>query len=326
MQTGTTQNPKTTLPIEFSRCPICQEEDFTVLKKDNYKELQGVESLAALYSSSSDHELFDQVVQCRRCDLVYLNPRVESRIALAGYSSAQDETFVAQNAERIRTFKNSLKSILQVTDLKASPQTHVLDVGCAGGAFPKAAVDLGLSATGIEPSGWLCQFARKNYGVNVLSGTLTEHCSGTQSTLASKSFHLVTLWDVIEHVPDPALVLRQCRQLLRNEGYLVVNYPDYGSVVTRLLGWSWPFFLSVHLYYFTRATMTRLLRQNGFDPVLIRPHWQTLKLSYVIQRASALVPPLKFLSRVLDKLGLGDLPCRYYIGQTLVIAKPNGQN
>ena len=88
----------------------------------------------------------------------------------------------------------------------------------------------------------------------------------------------MTLWDVLEHTPDPKSEVREAHRLLNDEGLLVINYPDIGSWIARVMGRSWVFLLDVHLYYFTRATIRKLLEDAGFEVVRIRPHFQRLAL------------------------------------------------
>jgi hypothetical protein len=60
-------------------------------------------------------------------------------------------------------------------------------------------------------------------------------------------------------------VLDRCHGLLRPGGVLVVNYPDIGSLIARILGRRWPFLTSVHLSYFDRRTIRRMLEKTGYD-------------------------------------------------------------
>ena len=102
----------------------------------------------------------------------------------------------------------------------------------------------------------------------------------------AKSYDVVTLWDVLEHTPDPKTEMREMHRLLKDDGLLVINYPDIGSWIARADGTSWVFLLDVHLYYFTRATIRKLLGDAGFEVVRIRPHFQRLALGYVLHRAT----------------------------------------
>jgi hypothetical protein len=77
----------------------------------------------------------------------------------------------------------------------------------------------------------------------------------------------------------------------------------------------------VHLTYFTRGTIRTFLARQGFAVRDIRTHWQTLALGYVLRRAGAYFSLFGSLGRLVDTLGMGGLPLRYTIGQTLVVCR-----
>ena len=88
------------------------------------------------------------------------------------------------------------------------------------------------------------------------------------------------------------------------------------------MGRSWVFLLDVHLYYFTRATIRKLLENAGFEIVHIRPHFQRLALGYIMHRATPYVgAPARLSERLLRAAGVADWQAPYWMGQTLVIAR-----
>jgi SAM-dependent methyltransferase len=303
-----------TLPLCEVSCPVCGSEQSRVLRAASYPESANLNELQSVYCASSDHVLFDTVVECAGCGMVHINPRLDASVIQGGYEAVEDPVFVKQNPQRIRTFSKTIRAILSRTGLNPAGK-RLLDVGCAGGAFPAAARDAGFTAEGIEPSRWLSDYARKTYGLDVRQGILE------RGTYPDASFDVITLWDVIEHVPEPHEVLTTIHGMLKPNGYLWVNYPDIGSVMARTLGWRWPFWLSVHLHYYTRRTMRRQLEKAGFEVCYIRPHWQQLQFGYVLQRAGSLLPPARWLAKGVSAVGLGAIPVSYNMGQTLVIAK-----
>ncbi len=306
--------------IENGACPICASSTYDVLRAARYPANLTRDSLRSMYHSSGDHELMDQLVSCSGCGLVYLNPRVSQEIALSSYTNAIDPRFVEQNDGRIRTFKRTLAKLAHEYSIKPSKTTKVLDIGCAGGAFVKAAEDFGLSAIGIEPSAWMCEYGRDKYGLDLRQGTLEDF------KLEAESFDVISLWDVLEHIYAPAEILRECERLLKPDGLLIVNYPDYDSVARKVLRWKWPFFLSVHVFYFTPKTIRALLSKCGLQALAIKPFFQTLDLGYVIQRATPYFRFFKWLGQVVSVLGIGSLPCTYNMGQSMVIARKNARN
>ena len=89
-----------------------------------------------------------------------------------------------------------------------------------------------------------------------------------------------------------------------------------------LYGRRWPFLSLVHLYYFTRRTITRLLNHHGFSIVQIRPHVQRLELDYLLMRAEVVSVRLaRSARRVARLLGISGLQAPYWIGQTFVAAR-----
>ncbi len=296
-------------------CPLCTALTFRVVYPGRFPADLSLAFLTTIYRSSSDQGLFEQVVRCTRCRLVYLNPRLNPDLIIESYAQGEDQAFVEQDAMRMRTFTEALCELEREYGLELSSETEVLDVGCAGGAFVRAARDLGVSVIGVEPSKWLSAYARTTYHLDVRTGTLAEQ------TFVADSFDLVTLWDVIEHLSDPGAELERIHKLLKPSGLLVVNYPDFGSAPAQLLGKKWPFLLSVHLIYYTRYTMHKQLRKCGFQVLDIRRHWQTLELGYVLKRATAYFSFFRLVGDLVEKMGLSHLPIKYWIGQTRVVAK-----
>jgi SAM-dependent methyltransferase len=244
-----------------------------------------------------------------------LNPRLRPDLIVDSYAEGEDAAFVEQDAMRIRTFTAALRRLSKKYGLALSAETKALDIGCAGGAFLRAARDLELSAIGVEPSKWLSEHARSKHGLDVRTGTLSDH------SFPEEYFDLITLWDVIEHLPDAGAELKQIHRLIKPDGLLVVNYPDFGSFIAQMLGKKWPFLLSVHLVYYTPQTIRKQLLKSGFEISDIRMHWQTLELGYILKRMTAYFPFVRFFGYAVEKIGLGSLPVKYWMGRTQVIAK-----
>jgi SAM-dependent methyltransferase len=258
-------------------CPLCGGDDYSVLSPSRYPMSLTAEQLQQAFRASSDEKLMDQLVRCRGCEL--------------------------------------LKKTLPRVGYQASPGARLLDVGCAGGAFLVAARDYGFAVTGVEPSRWLAESGRAQYGLDIRQGILAA------GMFPDESFNVITLWDVIEHVTKPGDVLDSIQRLLKRDGLLLVNYPDFGSWMARLLGQRWPFLLSMHLLYYTRATISRQLVKAGFAPLRIQPHFQTLKLGYILKRLEPYIGLSRSIRSIVERVSLGDLPVTYNMGQTLVVAR-----
>lgn len=299
--------------LEHVRCNLCGADDVEEVQPSQRSETDHLD--VAAVRSSGDEPLRDRLVRCRRCALVYVSPRVKAAVMLTGYSDAVDETFVSQAQGRELTFRRCVDIIGKAWN---RPPGKLLDVGTANGSFLKVARDAGWAVSGCEPSRWMCEWCRTHYGIDVTNGSI--FTGGYESG----SFDVVTLWDVLEHTPDPMAVLKEAVRVLRPEGLLVVNYPDYGSAVARLMGRRWVFLLTVHYYYFTRRTIAAALGRVGCTVLQIRPHFQRLELDYVLHRATPYVgAPARALRRIAGAIGIGRAQIPYWMGQTLVVARKN---
>ncbi len=297
--------------FESVPCVICGEDGFEVVTFSRRE--PGPVDLERVFRSSADEPLQDQLVCCVGCKLVYIRPRLREDVVLSGYEGASDEVFISQAALRERTFVRCLD---RVESVAKPPGQRVLDVGAAGGSFLAVARNRGYQPFGCEPSSWLCEFAKEHYQLPIEAGTIFD------LALNEGSLDLVTLWDVIEHTSNPAKVLAKVWELLVPGGVLALTYPDYGSLPARLLGKSWPFLLTVHLYYFVPETMKELLTRTGFEPLRFRPHIQTLEMGYVASRAAPYLGPLGGLATGAVRLvGMERLPFHYWVGQTMVVAR-----
>jgi 2-polyprenyl-3-methyl-5-hydroxy-6-metoxy-1,4-benzoquinol methylase len=305
------QLPTPSADLEHIRCSLCGADDYDVVYEARYDEVKD-QDLVEKFRASGDELLIDQLVKCRGCGFQYVSPRLRSDLVFDSYAAGEDPTYVSQLSARERTFDAALGEIEAALGRKG----RLLDIGTAAGAFVAAADKRGWSAEGCEPNRWLARWGASHYGITIRQGSVFDQ------GYEPGSFDVVTLWDVIEHTPDPRHMLEHCRTLLKPGGLLVVNYPDIGSWIARVMGRRWLFLSSVHLYYFDRRTMRRMLETTGFAMTAVRPHIQRLELEYILSRGAVLSRPLSSAARgVVRAAGLSRAQVPYWLGQTFVLAR-----
>lgn len=310
---------------EEINCNLCGGNDYSIVfEAQPDKETQP--DLTVKYRASGDESLFEQVVKCNKCGLVYISPRTNPNKILDGYSEGTDETHVSQSEGREKTFKKAIKlinkTLMSLKDKNGlpiyseEPGGKILDIGTAGGCFLNAAKEDGLEVYGVEPNHWLCAWGKKHYGIDIKQGDIFS------VNYDPEIFSVVTLWDVIEHTPNPKAILKECKRVLNSDGLLVVNIPDIDTWLVKAMGKKWPFWSSVHLYYFTKKTMIQMLNEIGFDIIKTKRHFQYLQIGYLAKRSAQIS---KFISKVVcffvNLLHIGKLQIPYYLGQTLIIAR-----
>ena len=153
----------------------------------------------------------------------------------------------------------------------------LLDVGAATGFFLELARADGWNSRGIEPSHYASRIAKKK-GLAVDCGVVEE------LTLPDASFDVVTMWDVIEHLPDPRRSLAAVFRLLHPNGTLAVNTPDSGSLLARVLGLRWHLVVPPeHLVLFSQKSLRLLLEEAGFEVTLVRRIGKRFTIQYVLE-------------------------------------------
>lgn len=213
------------------------------------------------------------VMRCQVCRLVYVTPRLVPDALLAVYG---EEYWRSDNPKMhgyadyqreaglyLKTYRRRLRLVRRFLP----PQARVLDVGCAAGYFLRVVQALGCDVYGVEVSAPIAAAAIDALGrERVHVGTL--QAAVAAMPLEPSSFDLITLWDVIEHVPDPQGLLRQARALLRPGGRLLLETQNVQSLWARLLGRRWHHYKHAeHLYHFDRGTIAALLQAEGFRVV-----------------------------------------------------------
>ncbi len=264
------------------------------------------------FTATSDRLGSERLVRCRRCDLVYLNPQPHPRAVLDAYSEGEDARYVEQMASRMRTFRGYWRSMQPHL-----PSTgRALDVGAAAGFFMRIAEEHGWKASGVEPNAWLRRFARERTGVSIEAATLQA------APWSDAYFDLVTFWDVLEHLSDPASAVKEAARLLKPGGLLVVNWPDISDPLAKLFGRRWWFLLSAHLFYFTPQTLTALIARRGFEVFAVKRHVQYLPLGYLAIRAKSISAMFGALAGLAVRLGgLSQAVVPYYAGQRCLFAR-----
>jgi SAM-dependent methyltransferase len=297
--------------LESVPCNLCGAEGGETVYPAAYDAGQP-RDLARVFRASADELLIDRLERCRTCGLQFVNPRPAGNAIVDAYTEGDDPAYVSQVDARERTFDDALARIER---LNGGPG-RILDIGTAAGAFLAAAQKRGWKVEGCEPNRWLAEWGSKRYGLDIRPGEIFAQ------SYAPQSFDVVTLWDVIEHTPDPARVIAKCRELLKPGGLLIVNYPDIGSWIARAMKRKWPFLSSVHLFYFTRRTMRAFLERQGFSVVEMRPHFQRLELDYLLARGDVVSLTLsRWSRRAVKALGLSRKQAPYWLGQTFVAAR-----
>jgi SAM-dependent methyltransferase len=196
---------------------------------------------------------------CGRCGHRWLPTSEEEQEALETGTYTRDYSGYRPDPKFIDTATRVTRSEFAT---RVPPPGRILDVGCGAGDFMGVAKQFGYSAEGIDISEASAEICRSR-GHDARSGNfLTAEFSGP--------FDLITMWDVVEHLRDPAAFLDRARSLLSKRGVVFAKIPGFGDLSVAMSN-LWPRAAGIllgapsHVQYFDLESLSALLSRTGFS-------------------------------------------------------------
>lgn len=262
--------------------------------------------------SSDSAKLFTKdnidIVRCNVCGLEYSDtapgPQQLKDLYGEGYfrSGGSGTSYFDYLAEEEAMAVNAARRLRHIAKIKPSGG-RLLDVGCATGVFLKAASG-SWDAAGVELSVFASSHAREKTGLAVKTGTLKE------AAYPDKHFDVITMWDVVEHLPDPAQDLREAGRILKDDGLLVMTTGDAGSFFAKLCGRHWHLYNpKQHLSFFSKKTSALLLEKSGFRVLKAGKEGNYFTLGYLASSLAMYYPSriFKALHNAIEKRRFKDI-------------------
>lgn len=237
---------------KLTHCPLCNSGHFHnhIICKD--------------YTVS--HEQF-AIVQCDSCDFYFTNPRPEPQALPKYYESEDYISHQNKSNNLINTVYRFARSYTLKQKLKLVQHYKsggkLLDIGCGTGHFLKTCQSGGFEVQGIEPSSTARQQAVDQ------NLTVFEDISSIPD---SSTFDVITMWHVLEHIPNLNEFLQHVHHLLSSNGTLIVAVPNIESFDQKLYQQNWAAYdVPRHLYHFSQKTMQALMKKHSFKLINTSP-------------------------------------------------------
>ncbi len=259
--------------METINCSFCGHEGSKVKYRVKSKKYHpGYLATVSIIGPNPPEEF--TVVVCDSCELLYLNPRYAADELAAVYPEEQYTSRVGYLSGSV-LFKrsgeipqvalrgdviDSPRNMERLAGIKRHKQSgRVLDIGCNNGSFLALLDKEGWEAYGVDFSQTAIDNARKVFAQErAFCGELTE------AGYADGFFDVVTMYNTIEHLPNPGEILREIKRISKPSALLVIQTIDFDSANARLFPRSL-IFPAQHLYYFSSKDLRGFLGKLGFS-------------------------------------------------------------
>jgi 2-polyprenyl-3-methyl-5-hydroxy-6-metoxy-1,4-benzoquinol methylase len=156
----------------------------------------------------------------------------------------------------------ALKNKLNLINSMQPGKGRILDIGAGTGDFLSVAKQDGWQTVGVEPSDKAKAIA-KNKGVSFVEQT---------AELESHSFDIITMWHVLEHVPNLDNQIKELKRLLKANGTLIVAVPNFKSFDAKYYGKFWAAYdVPIHFWHFSKNAIKMLFEKEKMQLVKILP-------------------------------------------------------
>ena len=251
-----------------------------------------------------------RLVQCPTCDLVYASPVPSTEGLTRAYAEAAFTT-ADEGRHAAKTYARFLPVILA----RLPHRARAIDVGTGTGAFLESLADAGFGEViGVEPSAAPIAAATPRVRDWIRHGVFREQ------DFAPGEADLVSCFQTLEHLVDPAAFCRAAFRLLAPGGCLFLVDHDYRALVNRILGSRSPIRDIEHLQLFSRRSMTEMLGRCGFTDIRVVHFANRYPLRYWLTLGPL---PAGLKRRLVARLGgtwLGRLPIPLRVGNMAAVA------
>jgi 2-polyprenyl-3-methyl-5-hydroxy-6-metoxy-1,4-benzoquinol methylase len=188
-----------------------------------------------LCNTNSSKEVFEidgfSYHECLSCKSLYTKPHLRDGVLDALYSDGMYQVYqdkLVKKGKEIRKGVLEERKYSQINRLLGKSTPTLLDIGCGGGTFLDVCKQNGWHVEGVDPSPSASRSALENYKINVHHGDFNK-------IKFNKTFDVITLWGVLEHMSDPISTIKKAKELLSKDGIIVFEVPSADCFISEYL-------------------------------------------------------------------------------------------
>jgi 2-polyprenyl-3-methyl-5-hydroxy-6-metoxy-1,4-benzoquinol methylase len=253
------------------------------------------------------------IVKCCNCGFVYVNPRVEddqlTSIYRHNYFTNKDYGYVSYEQEkrlRVKNFERWLKDADRF--INGATPVFALDVGCAAGYCLELMNARGWKTNGLELDEEMCTVLQEK-GFDISKSLLEDFKTENR-------FSVITLFDVIEHIPNIDKAFSKLNSLLAKDGVVIMVTPNHNSLQRKLLRKRWFQYKPIeHIQYFNKSSLKTFAERNGLKIIYETNCGQYADTEFLLNRLNYY--HFSFLSELFNKIfGILKLKDKFFYTDT----------
>lgn len=234
------------MKLEEINCPVCASRNFDLFYE------------AKDYRLRFSEEIFN-IVKCRNCEFIFLNPRPYQDQFFNFYPKdfhKNDTTLLYKILEPCFTLslENTIRTLKRYKN-----EGKLLDIGCGNGSFILAMQKQDYDVWGVELNREAQKYMPPNLKRRIFFKELQE------CRFPDKTFDIITMFHSLEHIVDLGGLFEEVGRIIKEKGIFYICVPNTDFFESRFFG---PYYYNLevprHLYFFTRQTLCNTLIKNGF--------------------------------------------------------------
>ena len=237
----------------------------SLINKEKFMNISNTKHFLNVKDHSVSGETFELLYDAEM-DMLITHPQ-PSLDKLPSYYESED--YISHTDGKRTLFEkmyHAVKSIALKNKLKLinsqSPKGAILDIGAGTGEFLLVAKNDGWKVTGIEPSD-------KAKGIAIQKGI---SFANDLESLADHSFDIITMWHVLEHVPDLQKQLAELKRLIKPDGTVIIAVPNFNSFDAKHYGAFWAAYdVPIHLWHFSKTAIQKLFDTHQLELTQVLP-------------------------------------------------------
>lgn len=283
---------------KVTQCPLCKSTRWSVKHRAKPSIVAREVTSENYMCTSFDHSFQYDILKCLSCGHVFSEAVPDEQLFKKFYSHVEDDLYVREMKHRECTFNYLLDKIEKTLSREVRKNyTKLLEIGSYYGAFLKLARDREFIVAGVEPSFQAARYAREKYGVQVFD-EIFQKWEAPEGCL----YDVIVMWDVFEHLSDPIPFLKKLITHLRPGGYLFLTTMDIATPLPILLGRHWPWFMTMHVNYYSSRILTDLMGRFDLSEVtsFYYPHFVSVR--YLMQKVSKMYQWLSWICKPISNI------------------------